>query len=65
MSGVPARRQLPRRGAASLRLLLDLLRPGATSLGVVVPLVVLLTLVALVVAVVGEVVVPWAIYPAL
>jgi len=44
---------------------LDLFRPGATSLGVVVPLVVVLSLVAVVAAVVGEVLVPWAIYPAL
>lgn len=63
----PVRRPdgMPPRGGASLRLLLDLLRPGATSLGVVVPLVVLLSLVALVVALVGEVLVPWAVYPAL
>ena len=59
------RPRLPARGAATARLVLGLFRPGATSLGVVVPLVVLLTLLALVAAVVGEVLVPWAIYPAL
>ena len=47
------------------RPVLDLLRPGATSLGVVVPLVVLLTALAVLLAVVGQAVVPWAIYPAL
>ena len=61
----PSRRSLPRRGAPGLRLLLDMFRPGATSLGVVVPLVLALTLLALVVALVGEALVPWVIYPAL
>ena len=55
----------PVRRGASVRLFLELFRPGATSLGVVVPLVVVLTLVALAAAMVGEVLVPWAIYPAL
>ena len=61
----PDRPRLPARGAPTARLLLCLFRPGATSLGVVVPLVVVLTLFAVVAAVVGEVLVPWAIYPAL
>ena len=61
----PDRPRLPARGVPTARLLLGLFRPGATSLGVVVPLVVVLTLFAVVAAVVGEVLVPWAIYPAL
>lgn len=64
MSGRPGVR-LPRRGAPGLRLLVDLFRPGATSLGAVVPLVVVLTVLAVVVALVGESLVPWVVYPAL
>lgn len=56
---------LPGRRAPGLRLVLDLFRPGATSLGLVVPLVVVLTVLAVVVALVGELLVPWVIYPAL
>lgn len=58
-------RPLPRRGAPGLRLLVDMFRPGATSLGVVVPLVLVLTVLALVVALLGEALVPWVVYPAL
>jgi|GEM_PF-6474114 hypothetical protein len=50
---------------AAFRPVLDLLRPGSTSLGIIVPIVLALTVVAVVVAIVGQAVVPWAIYPAL
>jgi hypothetical protein len=51
--------------AVPWRPLWDLLRPGTTSVGIVVPVVVVLTALAVLLAIFGQAVVPWAIYPAL
>lgn len=49
----------------SSRLVLDALRPGTTSLGCLLPVLVTLILGAVLAAVLAQVVVPWTIYPAL
>jgi hypothetical protein len=54
-----------RRFGLTASLLLDLLRPGATSVGWVLPLLVGLIVLAIAAALIGQVVLPWTIYPAL
>lgn len=46
-------------------LLVDAVRPGATSIGCVFPLILVLVAIALAVSMLAHVVLPWAIYPAL
>lgn len=60
-----SRRTRRRHLGTAAQLGIDLLRPGSTSIGWVLPLLVACILLALLVGAVGHVIVPWAIYPAL
>lgn len=59
-SGSSGRRRWPVAG-----LVVDALRPGATSTGCVFPLILVLVAIALIVSLFAHAVLPWTIYPAL